>query len=340
MMADFPAPQVSVLLPARNAERTLERAVRSILTQTFRAFELVAVDDGSTDGTSSLLARLAREDSRVRVLRAEGKGISAALNLGLAECRAPLLARMDADDESLPQRLERSVAALEADPSLCGLGTGVELFRDDRPVSPNLQLYAKWLNGLGTKDRLFRERFIESPLCHPSVTLRTAAVREVGGWTSEPVPEDYALWLTLLDAGHALRCLPEVLFRWRDHDDRLTRTDPRYSEEAFRILKARHLVRGPLRAGRCRIWGAGQKGLRLARALRAEGVGVERFYEVSPHKIGQRIDGIPVSSWEELRGPGTPHLVAAVGAKGAREEIRAALVARGWTEGDDFTSVA
>ncbi len=343
-MRPVPRPAVSVLLPARDAVRTVERAVRSMLEQTFRKLEVVAVDDGSIDGTGDVLARLASEDARVRIVRGEGRGIVAALNLGLSHCTAPLIARMDADDESLPRRVERSVEALERSPSLAGIGTQVELFREDRPVSPNLQLYAAWLNGMTDADRLFRERFIESPLCHPSTTLRASAIRDVGGWPEGPWPEDYALWLRLLDAGHRLACVPEVLFRWRDHDQRLTRTDGRYSEDAFRALKALHLAspRGPLRNGRCRIWGAGAIGLRLARELRLHGVHVERLYDVALGKIGQTIDGSRVESWEALSPPRADdaHLLAAVGAKGAREQIRTALVRLGYVEGEHFTCVA
>jgi predicted transcriptional regulator len=164
-------------MPARDAQTTLTRAVESILRQTLTDFELVAVDDGSTDETRALLNAAAARDPRVRVVEGRGQGLVAALNLGLAQCRAPLVARMDADDESLPERLSESVAALEAEPTLSGVGTQVDIFRDDRPMSPNMAAYGRWLNSLTTCEQLFADRFVESPLCHPSVTLRRAAVR-------------------------------------------------------------------------------------------------------------------------------------------------------------------
>ncbi len=333
------APVVSVLLPARNAGVTVERAVRSILGQTLRELELVVVDDGSVDATADVLRRLSREDGRLRVVRGEGRGIVPALRLGLGHCRAALIARMDADDEALPQRLEKSVAALEGDPGLAGVGTQIEVFRDDRPVSPNMQLYARWLNGLTSPERLSRERFIESPLCHPSVTLRRSALEEVGGWEDGDFPEDYQLWLKLLACGHRLACVPELLFRWRDHDDRLTRRDPRYSGERFYALKARFLAEA-LPDRRCVVWGAGRIGRALTRELLVGGVEVASFLEVDLRKIGRRIDGIPVVDWRSLGRPGEHHLVAAVGAKGAREAIRAALEAAGWIEGEHFTCAA
>ena len=335
------SPQVSVLLPARNAERTIQRAVESIRAQTFQSWELIVVDDGSTDRTPKALAELARGEPRMRIIRGRGVGLVEALHRGLSACEGKWVARMDADDESLPRRLEYSVRALHGDPELAAVGTQVEIFRDDRPVSPNMELYVRWLNSLTTADRLGRERFVESPLCHPSTTLRRSALDAVGGYDDGELPEDYQLWLKLLHAGWKLACVPRVLFRWRDHDDRLTRTDPRYAEERFIATKARYLARGPLAADRrCTIWGAGRTGRALARWLRQEDVEVCRFLDVDPAKIGAKIDGAPVLPWSSLGAPDGTHLLVAVGAKGAREQIRSALTAHGWIEERHFTCCA
>jgi glycosyltransferase involved in cell wall biosynthesis len=335
------APRCSVLLPARNAAATLSRAVRSILAQTVRELELVLVDDGSSDGTGELARRLAAEDPRVRCVAGPGRGLSAALRVGLSHCRAQLIVRMDADDEALPERLARSLDALAAEPQLAAVGTQVELFRDDQPVSPNMRAYGAWLSSLTTWERLHRDRYVESPLCHPSVALRRAALEAVGGWEDGDFPEDYQLWLKLLAAGHRLRAIEPVLLRWRDGPARLTRTDGRYSPRRQLWLKAEFLAR-ELKAGgaRCAIWGAGELGLPLMRELRSRGVEVTALLDVNPRKVGQRVDGVEVRPVEWLRGPGEVHVVAAVGAKGAREEIRAHLAARGWREGPDFTCAA
>ncbi len=337
----MPAPVVTILLPARNAAPTVSRAVESLLAGTWSALRVLAVDDGSTDGTRGVLERLATRDARVEVLDGAGRGLVAALQLALSQATSPYVARMDADDEALPRRLEASVEALAADPRLAGVGTGVELFREDRPVSPSLQAYASWLNGLTTPEALFQARFIESPLCHPSVCLRREALVATGGWEEGDFPEDYALWLKLLHAGYGLRNLPEVLLRWRDSSGRLTRTDPRYGLRRFFWLKARYLAIGPLADGRpCTIWGAGPSGLRLARFLRERGIRVERFVEVHPRKVGTSIHGVPVVSGEELGPPGRGLLLLCVGVRWAREELRAELTARGWMEGVDYLCAA
>ncbi|HYV44018.1 MAG TPA: glycosyltransferase [Myxococcaceae bacterium] len=331
-------PFVSVLLPVRDAARTLEAAARSMLHQTYPRLEVWIVDDGSTDGSGEVAEALAREDGRVRVVRTGGKGLVAALELGRARCAGELVARMDADDESLPERLERSVAALEADRSLWAVGTQVEIFRDDQPVSPNMQAYARWLNGLTDPERLAAERFVDAPLCHPSALIRREALEAVGGWKDGAHAEDFQLWLELLARGGRLRAVEPVLFRWRDSGGRLTRVDPRYSWRRMVELKAEYAAR---LAPRARVWGATEVGLQMMRALRGRGTEVDALVDVDPRKVGQRIDGVVVSGPDALPPPEPGCcLFAAVGAKGARQEIRAFVLARGYREGADFFAVA
>lgn len=324
---------VSVLLPARDAERTVARAVQSILDQSLTRLELIAVDDGSRDGTLDVLRSFS--DPRMKVLSSgdppSSRGVVFASNLALSHAQAPFIARMDADDECDPSRLALSVAALQQDASLSGVGTQVEVFSDGAPVSPNLQTYAKWLSSLTTADALFADRLVESPLCNPSITLRREAFDGLGGWRDGDFPEDWELFLRLLDSGGRLRCIEGSTLRWRDHGARVTRTDPRYGLERHLDLKARFLK--TLKP--TTIWGAGEIGLKLSRRLG----GVARFIEVNPKKIGMVIDGAPVVGIDDVGLP-SGHLVAAVGAKGARQNIRRFLTERGWVEGRDFTCAA
>lgn len=333
------APLVSVVLPARDAGSTIDAAIESITRQTFGDFELLAIDDGSVDETRAKLDGWAARDGRVRVLQTGGTGLVGALTLGLEAARGQLLARMDADDVSLPERFAKSVARLEAEPTLTGVGTGVEIVRHDRPASPALVGYGRWLSSLTTPERLFADRLIESPLCHPSVMLRREAVVRAGGWHDGDFPEDWELWLRLLEAGERLVCLPEVLHRWTDHDGRLTRTDDRYQRDRHTLLRAR--VLSQRLAGRpLAIWGAGERGIALCRALQSLGVTVDRFVEVNPRKVGQRIHGARVVFPDDLGRPRDEHVIASVGAQGARAEIRAWLDSRGFVEGEHFTCAA
>ena len=328
-----------MLLPARDAEATIDAAIASIRGQTFSDFELLAVDDGSTDATPSRLERHAQEDERIQLVSTGGVGLVGALNQALEASRAPLLARMDADDESHPRRLEASLAWLDAHPELAGVGTGVEIFRDDRPPSPNLVAYGRWLSSLTTPEALFRDRFVESPLCHPSVLLRKAPVQALGGWRDGDYPEDWELWLRLLEGGHHLACVPEILHRWRDREERLTRTDPRYRWTQHVALKADFLARRfegvPLV-----LWGATRTGRTLSKALGARSARVAGFVELDPRKLGQSIHGVPVVPPDRLETLGPAHVLSCVAAKGAREDIREWMATHGRVEGRDFTVVA
>jgi GT2 family glycosyltransferase len=332
--------RVAVLMPARDAARTVRAASSSILRQTWRDLELVAVDDGSTDGTSELLHRLAERDPRVRVVRTPGEGIARALNRALASCDAPLVARMDADDLSHPLRIALQLEQLAADPALAAVGAQVRLF-PRRVVRPGMARYVGWLNGLTTPALVERDLFVESPLVHPAAVIRREALEAAGGWREGPFPEDYDLWLRLAEAGGALTNFPRVLLGWRESAGRLTRTDGRYALDRHRALKAAALARTWL-AGRqeVAVWGAGETGKATADALAAEGIRVALFVDVDRKKVGRTVRGAPVYGLEELeRARGLPLLVA-VGAPGARDLIRDELQRARWEEVREFRCVA
>jgi len=340
-------PQVSVLLPFRDAEATLEEALASVLDQHGPSLELLAVDDGSTDGSLALARRVAAADSRVRLLDAAGRGLVAALNLAASTARAPLLARMDADDVALPGRLalqhEAFEAARERDApgALGALGARVELFPDEH-VGEGMRRYVAWQNALCSPEDHRLQLFVEAPLCHPSTMLRAAALHAVGGYRDGDYPEDYDLWLRLDAAGFALAKLPQVLLRWRRGPEVATARDARYAGAPFPELKAPFLAarlrRHPARA--VDVWGAGQTGRRLARALEHSGVRAARFIDIDPLKIGRKARGAPIVGVDALGSPGERWVVVALGVRGARDLARAELARRGHREGEDFLCAA
>jgi cellulose synthase/poly-beta-1,6-N-acetylglucosamine synthase-like glycosyltransferase len=334
-------PRVSVLLPVRDAAATLGASLDSLAAQTLADHEVVAVDDGSRDDSGELLRARARADPRLRVLATPPRGLASALNRALAAARAPLVARMDADDRAVADRLALQAERLERDAAVDVLGCRVRVVGVDGLSGEGMRAYVRWQNGLLDHDAMARDRFVESPLAHPSVALRRAALEGLFGWREFDGPEDYDLWLRAFAAGLRFAKLPEVLLDWSDSPGRLTRTDPRYAPARFLALKLDALGRGPLSGGRpAVVWGAGPVGKSWSRALRAAGHEVRAFVEVDPRKIGGRLHGAPVLAVGEagdLRGP--LHL-AAVGQPGARERIRAEAARLGLVEGADFVAVA
>jgi len=337
-------PALSVLLPCYNATDTLEETLLSLAGQTFPDFEVVAIDDGSTDTTLKILQAWEQRDRRFRAVNISHKGIITALNIGLGLCRAAYVARMDADDHALPRRFERQMAFLYEHPETAVVSCLVTGF-PEKHMRQGARIYIDWLNSLISDEDIRREIFVESPLAHPSVIFRKRWVEQVGMYQENGWPEDYDLWQRLYLEGARFEKVPEVLLEWREYPQRLTRTDDRYSKENFLRLKAFYLCRGPLRGREAVIlWGAGMMGRRLSKHLLRQEAPLVGFIDIDPHKIGHTRRGLPVLPPIELltlwKRYSHPALLVAVGARGARALIRARLLEMGLREGEDFWCVA
>lgn len=331
------APRVSIVLPFRNAAATLAAALDSLTAQTLADWEGLLIDDGSSDASPAIAAAYADTDRRWRLLRAGG-GLVAALNLGIAAARAPYVARMDADDLALPERLQRQAAMLAADPSLAVVGCLVEAF-PDHAVRDGMRRYLGWLNALTTSDAIRDALFVESPIPHPSAMLRRDAVLAAGAYRAFDGPEDYDLWLRLLLAGGRAAKVPAVLLRWRESPGRLSRSDPRYHLQRFFDTKLTHLPRVLPAGSSVQVCGAGPTGRRWARALTARGYLVRRFHDVAPRRCGQLIDGIPVLP-AGTPDPDAGFLLAAAGSPGARQRIEDWLLQHDLRRWEHFLAVA
>jgi len=335
-----PAPLVTVVLPVRDGAATLSAALRSLGAQTFSDFEVIVIDDGSSDDSVGVARRWERRDGRFRLVRTPPGGIVPALQRGLAEAHGTLVARMDADDVCHPARLAAQVDLLERRPELAGCGTGVR-YVPASAVTARAAEYAAWLNTMTAWETVTANIFVECPLAHPTIMFRAAALSAVGGYRDRGWPEDYDLLLRLWRNGHRFVSVPRVLLDWNNRGDRLSRTHPAYSLDAFRACRVHHLRRGLL-AGRSGvvIWGAGPTGKKLALECRRQGVAVRAFIEVDPRKIGQVIHGAPVRAAAAAKGfPDALHL-GAVARSAGRETVRAAAVAEGLLDGVDFVAMA
>ena len=335
-------PAVSVVLPVRNAVSTLGRAFKSLRGQTWTDWELIAVDDGSVDGGRELLEQHAATDARIRVLANRGAGLVSALNTGLAEARGGLIARMDADDESHVERLSEQVGLLGRDPRL-GLVSCLVNFGGDRERSAGYARHVDWLNDLVDPEAIALNRFVESPLAHPSVMFRRELVDRYGGYRDGDFPEDYELWLRWLDGGVRMAKAPRVLYAWHDTPGRLSRTDPRYDPENFFRLKAAWVARELRRTAGSRdvlVWGAGRPTRRRAAHLETHGVRIAAYVDIDPRKIGRTVGDVPVRAPADLPPADGAFVLGYVGSRGARELIREALRGRGFAEGRDFMMCA
>ena len=202
-------PLISVVLPAFNAATTLAEAVKSILDQTYSKFEIVVVDDGSTDSSPDILSSLAAHDRRIRVIRTPNRGVAEALNTGIATAQGDLIARMDADDISEPTRFDKQVAHLAQYKTCVAVGCGVTAIDDSGFPLPKRTHFT---SGVRLRDRCkgFRH-FPPSPptIPHPTAMIRSAALKAIGGY--RPCfrsAQDRDLWWRLSQLGE-IHCIPD-----------------------------------------------------------------------------------------------------------------------------------
>lgn len=211
MSTQHSTPAISVLVPVHNAQRYVAASLRSVLAQSCEDFELIVFDDGSTDDSPRIIAQIASEDSRVRFQRHSNRGMARTLNAMLPLARGQWVARLDADDAALPQRLARQVEFLSQHPECCVVGSAVECIDEDGDpycidVYPleHAEIEARMLAGGGG-------------IIHPATMIRRDALVQAGGYATDcPVVEDQELWLRLALRGR-LANLAEPLTRYRVH---------------------------------------------------------------------------------------------------------------------------
>lgn len=200
-------PAVSVLMPVYNGQRYLREAVESILNQSLRDFEFIIVDDGSTDATPAILSEY--RDPRLRVIRTSHRGLIPALNSCVKESTGEFLARMDSDDVSLPERLEKQLEAMMRDTELAVLTSRVELIDETGAVVGEHPEFSP--------DRILLELAGGNPIVHGSVMMRRKSLPDP---VYDRAPEDFCLWIRLAREGRKFGLVPEVLYRFRHHERR------------------------------------------------------------------------------------------------------------------------
>ncbi|MEX2288473.1 MAG: glycosyltransferase [Planctomycetaceae bacterium] len=330
-------PEVSVVLPVFNGARTVARAVGSILGQTLRDIELIVVDDGSTDHTVAVLQKV--RDPRLRLVQCPHRGVASTANAGTTLARAPVIARMDADDFAYPLRLEKQLALLDQQ-KLDVAGCKIRILNESNGPAASLQRYERWINEETIDgEQIAALRFVELPLVNPTILARRSYFEL--GFRHGEFPEDYDLMLRAAAKGMRFGKVDEVLLDWIDGPGRLSRTDSRYSADAFARCRQTHLLDGPLKGvAQVDLWGLGETGKPWLRWLQAHGIAVRRGYDVSDRKIGETIHGVRVAHYTEMPpADGTP-LMIAVGAEGSRELILPHITAQGYVSGSNAWFVA
>lgn len=329
-------PIVSVVMPFQNTGPYIRRALESLSGQSYKNFEVLMIDDSSTDDSASVALEYAAEDSRFRLLRS-GDGFVSSLNTGLREASGEWIARFDSDDVCHPLRLELQLEAS------CSLGirtvvtSRVRSFPHEQ-VSRGYRLYEQWVNSTVEPSEIEKALFVESPIPHPTAFFHRQGILDAGGYRELGLPEDYELWLRLWSAGYSFYRVPKVLVGWRERSERLSRNSSCYSLTSFYRTKAKYLEHVPCLTGKkVFIAGTGQCARRLAGEILKTGFRIDAFLSPGNELPGERtLKGIPVvsaSSWDSSAG--VPVLIASR-KPGASASIRRFLEGMGMENWKDF----
>jgi len=211
------SPEISVLMPVYNAERYVAKAIESILNQTFKNFEFIIINDGSTDSSLEIIQKYAQQDCRINLISRANKGIVNTLNEGVGIAKAPYIARMDSDDISWNERLFKQFNYLENHPDCAVIGTSTLLIDcDGSPIASfpfklnHNEIDLELIQGHG------------GAIAHPTVMFRKNIFNVVEGYSSLFVyAEDFDLWLKMAEKGN-LANLPDVLLYYRLHNKSLS----------------------------------------------------------------------------------------------------------------------
>ena len=331
--------KISVILPFYNAERTLDRAIRSISRQDLEDFECLLVDNNSSDGSRNIAEKWVAEDKRFILLSESRQGVMYASNRGAEKAQGSYLARMDADDVALPERLRLQSEFLDKNPEY-GAVAGRVLHVGDPDSTEGFRRFVEWSNSLCSYEEIYFRRFIEAPIVNPTAMWRRSTMEEHGMYQAGPFPEDYEMWLRWLDQGVKMAKLEEVILEWHDSEYRLTRTDPIYSDRSFYKIKSRYLAKWLTENNKFHpdvaVWGASRISRRRARMVEEHGISISTYIDT---KKGRQIER-DVIYYEDLPPAGQLFILTYIRQMDNRERIQTFLEERGYVEGVDYLLVS
>jgi glycosyltransferase involved in cell wall biosynthesis len=332
-------PAISVILPFYNSEATLERAVLSILRQSFSDFELILVNNNSRDKGKIIAANLAKKDSRIVLLDENKQGVVYATDKGFNIAIGKYTCRMDADDEALPSKLELQFNYLENHAD-CDALASQAIYVAHSDQTEGFARFVEWSNSILSYEQIKNNRFIELPVINPTLMWRTETARQHGLYRLGDFPEDYEMILRWLDAGLRIEKLPVPLLKWYDSESRLTRTEEIYSDQSFYKIKSKYLSIclekiNPFHP-KVSVWGASRISRRRAKILEKFGIEIHSYIDT---KQSRQIEK-EVIFYEDLPEAGSLFILSYIKQMNNRDRIRSFLNEKGYEEGKDYLMVS
>lgn len=317
---------VSILIPCKNADIYLDECINSIVRQSYTQWELIIVDDHSTDQSLNKLLQWAQKESRIKILSNIKSGIINALRLAYSNTKGNYITRMDADDIMTPDKLRVMVDQLNSAGQNYVATGKVKYFRRDKAIGDGYLKYAKWLNTLSRKGTNFQEIYKECVIASPCWMMYRVDLDRIGAFKSNIYPEDYDLVLRMYKYNmHVIPCTDEILHLWRDHGERASRNDENYKDNRFLELKLKYFLELDYQPEICLVlWGAGSKAKLIAKHLISKNI-TFRWITDNPRKIGHNIYGVILDCTSYIAKIKKTQFIVAVANSNDQKEIAAQI---------------
>ena len=315
-------PMVSIIMPVKNTAQFLEQCLDSILNQTYTKWELLAVDDGSSDESLSILKAYSEKDNRVKVFSNSGNGIIDALRLAYSKSTGAFITRMDSDDIMTDDKLE----ILSSNLISKGKGyvaVGLVKYFSESELGEGFKKYESWLNNLIITGNCFNEIYKECVIPSPCWMVYRDDFEKCEALKPNRYPEDYDLTFRFYINGLKPISCDKVLHHWRDYPTRTSRTDDNYADNTFIAIKADYFLSQEYdKTKNLVVWGAGGKGKALAKIFIDKGIEFHWICD-NPKKIGKHIYEKEMLAVSELENIESTQSIVTVANTKAQEEIKA-----------------
>ena len=315
-------PLISILVPCKNTQLFLNECLDSIISQTYTHWELLIIDDNSTDNSYNLVNDYAKKDNRIKLFKNEGSGIINALKLAFSKSKGDYITRMDSDDIMPDIKLKTLLNNLQ----LHGkkhIATGLVSYFSAEGISDGYRKYEQWLNSLTANGSNYTEIYKECVIPSPCWMIAREDFLAIDAFNPTRYPEDYDLTFRFYQANYNVISCNKVLHLWRDYGTRASRTDANYAENSFIDIKLHYFLKLDFDNSKpLVIWGAGNKGKTIAKKLKALNIKFEWICD-NPKKIGKHIYDVEMKPFQYLETLAHFQTIVSVANKDEQANIRA-----------------
>ncbi|MDG1434857.1 MAG: glycosyltransferase family 2 protein [Saprospiraceae bacterium] len=327
---------ISILLPVRNAGKFLSACIESIQNQTETNWELIAIDDNSTDSSFEILSLFSRKlPEQIHVFKNEGKGIIPALRLAYSKCQGEFITRMDADDLMEKNKLA-SLRSLLVKNGRGHVATGLVKYFSETKLGEGYKKYEGWLNSLILENKSYDDIYKECVIPSPSWMCYQDDLEKCGAFEIQQYPEDYDLCFRFYKHNLKVVASKNVIHYWRDYSNRTSRTDPNYANQHYFELKLPYFLELDYDENRpLVIWGAGKKGKQLAKKLVEQKIDFHWFSN-NEKKNGKMIYDKLLQHFEKINQLEKPQIIVSVASPEGQIEILDFFYKRQMIKGEDY----